>query len=60
MSCVNKVRDALRNLEGVIGVEVSLDDGRAYVRVEDGFDADEAVRALAGTGYRGRVISADE
>jgi uncharacterized membrane protein YraQ (UPF0718 family)/copper chaperone CopZ len=60
ISCVNKVRDALRDLDGILSAHVSLDEKRASISITDGFDIQSAVRTLEGLGYTGRIISSDE
>ena len=60
MSCANKVRDALRSLDGILSADVSLDEEKATIRVTDDFDIQSAARVLDELGYAGRVISSDE
>lgn len=60
VSCVNKVRDALRGLDGILSADVSLEEERATIRITEDFDMESAVRLLDELGYAGRIIPSDE
>ena len=49
--CVARVDKALNGVEGVSGVEVSLDDKNAVVDVPEGFDMQVLVDAVTKAGY---------
>lgn len=49
--CANAVRSALDRVEGVRRVEVSLDDARAELVLEDGVWEEDLVAAVEGAGY---------
>lgn len=49
--CQQAVEDALGELDGVTSVEVSLDDGRADVTVDEGTDPSTLTAAVEDAGY---------
>jgi copper chaperone CopZ len=49
--CVQTVRSALTVVEGVQDVDVSLPDGRATVRADDGLEPSTLVSAVEQAGY---------
>ncbi len=59
-SCVRHVREGLAALPGVTEVEVSLEDGRAIVRLEGEGTAREALlQAVREAGYGAEIASGD-
>lgn len=55
-SCVRHVNEALREIEGVTGVEVGLQEKRVLVRHQAGAARDAFVSALGDAGYESAVI----
>lgn len=53
--CRQAVEDALGEVDGVASVEVSLDDGRADVTVDEGTDAASLTAAVEDAGYEARL-----
>ncbi|MGD2217837.1 MAG: heavy metal-associated domain-containing protein [Gemmatimonadales bacterium] len=53
--CVNSVKSALSQLEGVHGADVSLDDKKAILEVEETVDATDLVGAVETAGYQASV-----
>lgn len=54
--CVTKVRDALRDVNGVWAAEVQLEEGRAAVDFDDNAaSADDMIEAIKGVGYGATV-----
>jgi heavy metal translocating P-type ATPase len=49
--CVMHVTEALKEIKGVKGVEVSLDKGEAKVTSESGIASEELKKAIEGAGY---------
>lgn len=49
--CVSTVREALQEVDGVLGAEVTLEDGTAKVQAADGVPADDLVAAVEDAGY---------
>ncbi len=49
--CVRRVRDALLELEGVQGADVSLDDGSAAVEHSEGITSSILAEAVEDAGY---------
>lgn len=49
--CAGTVREALQDVEGVLGAEVTLEDAEALVQVEDDVTADRLVAAVDEAGY---------
>lgn len=52
-SCVGRVDDALRELEGIDDVEVSLRDRRVCVRHDAEIHPEAMIEALRDAGYEG-------
>ncbi len=50
--CAGKVKAALSACKGVTEVQVSFEDSKASVRVEDGTDTDVLVEAVKKLGYK--------
>jgi mercuric ion binding protein len=55
-ACAPKVRETLAGLPGVENVETNIEAHTATVFVTDGFDADQAVAALAEAGFTGTPL----
>ncbi len=49
--CAGAVREALEDVDGVLGAEVSLEEQSAQVQTEDGVAADRLVAAVEEAGY---------
>ena len=54
--CAGTVREALQDVEGVLGAEVSLEDGAARLQVEERVAPGDLVAAVEETGYGASVI----
>jgi copper chaperone CopZ len=54
--CVDKVKNALLDMDGVTSAEVSLEEKRAVVETEDGVSAEELAAAVEAAGYGATVM----
>lgn len=55
-ACVDKVRSALSNLDGVASAEVSLEEKQAIVEAEDSVSGDDLAAAVEAAGYGATVM----
>ena len=55
-SCVDKVKKALLDIEGVAIAEVSLEEKHAVVEAEDSVSAEELAAAVEVAGYGATVV----
>ena len=53
--CVAHVKDALQSIPGVASVEVSLEQGKATVEVNEASD-DQLLEAVKKAGYKAKVM----
>lgn len=54
--CVDKVKKALLDIEGVAIAEVSLEEKHAVVEAEDSVSADDLAAAVEAAGYGASVV----
>lgn len=52
--CQDTVETVIEDLEGVHGVDVSLETGQALVRVEPGLGPEELIETVRSVGYEAR------
>lgn len=49
--CAGTIREALQDVEGVLGAEVTLEEAEALVQARDDVTADELLAAVDEAGY---------